>query len=239
MKLKRQNRGAASTGLASLASALVGLQPAFAVDTTQLGAAATAFARGALVHTANPVHVRAAPLDERLKLADCPEALVVQLPPGSRWAANTLIQVRCSSSTVRWSLLVPVQIESDVPVLVLRTSAARGSPLGAADVTAETRRVPGVSADYVNSAAALSRHHLRRTLGAGTLLQIDDLEPDLLVKRGQMVTVVAEADGLRIQGEAVAMADARAGDRLRAQNRASLKIVEGVVDIQGVVRVGP
>ena len=43
--------------------------------------------------------------------------------------------------------------------------------------------------------------------------------------------------GLRT--EAIAMADARAGERVRLQNRNSLKVFEGLVDSDGRVRVSP
>lgn len=217
---------------------IVSASAAVAMSAQQLGVAAESFARESLATVQFPVHVRAVALDERLTLPDCAAPPAVRLPPGSRWSARTLVQLRCESGA-RWSILIPVDIESEVPVLVLRSAAARGATLGASDFIAETRRVAGTSADYVSSPERLVRQHLRRNLGAGSVLTAADLDGDALVRRGQTVDVIAEAAGMRIQSEAVAMADARAGERVRLQNRGSLRIVEGVVDKEGVVRVAP
>jgi flagella basal body P-ring formation protein FlgA len=122
-------------------------------------------------------------------------------------------------------------------VLVLRTASLRGAAVRESDLIRDTRRVPGTSADYVNSTDNLVRHHLRRNLGAGSVLTASDLEGDALVRRGQTVNVIAETAGMRIQSEALAMADAKAGERVRLQNLQTFKLIEGVVDTEGAVRV--
>ena len=61
----------------------------------------------------------------------------------------------------------------------------------------------------------------------------------LLIHRGQNVTLAAKASGIEVRAPGLALADASAHQRVRVQNLNSLKIVEGVADTDGVVRVTP
>lgn len=207
-------------------------------DATQLASVAQRFAVEAHADARFPVRSRAASNTLQLRLAHCSSALTAELPIGARWTARTLVLVRCPGAA-RWSVLIPVDIESQVPVLVLRSAAIRGSLPGPGEWLQETRWVAGTTADYVNSLDALPRHHLRRNLSAGSVLRAADLEADILVQRGQTVTVLAQVGALRIQAEAVALADARAGERVKLQNQGSLKVFDGTVDEVGQVRVLP
>ncbi len=64
------------------------------------------------------------------------------------------------------------------------------------------------------------------------------LQPDVLVRRGQQVTLIAANGGVQIRAQGQALTEGAAADRVRVQNVSSLKVVEGVVESDGVVRVG-
>ena len=235
MSTKRQKTGAL---LLTWLAAARGAQPALAPANPSIVAIAESFALSALTQSPFPIRVHASGVDGRLTLADCAQRPAVSLPVGAKWSPRTLVQLRCTVGP-HWTVLLPVDIESQVPVLILKVSASRDARLAAGDVRQESRWVPGLPGDYVNALSDLSKQHLRRPLGAGTVLTASDLERDAVIKRGQLVTVLAESAGMRIQGEAIALADARIGERLRLQNRGSLKLIEGMVDEEGIVRVDP
>jgi flagella basal body P-ring formation protein FlgA len=180
----------------------------------------------------------AASIDPRLRLAPCTVPLATRIDPPRGTAARLLVRVSCDAP-VRWSVFVPVRIESTTEVLVLRRQKARGDHLVDDDVRTEIRRISGVSENYVKSAAELEGYRLRRPLPAGSLLEREALEPALSVLRGSAVTLVADSGAYRIESAGRALADAAPGQRVRVQNLTSLKIVEGVADNRGVVRIGP
>ena len=66
---------------------------------------------------------------------------------------------------------------------------------------------------------------------------MDMFKPDLVIKHGQEVTLVAAAGGIEVRAAGRALADAASGTRLKVQNLSSLKVVEGVVEGPDVVRV--
>jgi flagella basal body P-ring formation protein FlgA len=67
---------------------------------------------------------------------------------------------------------------------------------------------------------------------------VELLVPDVVVRRGQQVTLVAANGGIEIRAQGLVLADAGAADRVRVQNVSSLKVIEGVVENENVVRVG-
>jgi flagella basal body P-ring formation protein FlgA len=132
-----------------------------------------------------------------------------------------------------------VNIETQTSVLVLRHAAARGARLTADDVEVQTRTISGAGDDYLTEVAELSGRTLKRSLGAGAAVTADSMVADSLIKRGQQVTLLAAAGGMEVRARGVAMNDAPAAGRVKAQNLSSGRIVEGVVETSDVIRITP
>ena len=225
--------------LGSLSAAAAEPAGAAAEPLAAVQAAAEKRVRSQLLGVSYAVHVQAAGLDPRLHLVPCPEALAATLAPRAELAARVAVRVSCPAPGAPWAVYVPVNIESDINVLVLRVSALRGARLTPAQVAPETRRVAGLAVGYVTDVASLEHHSLGRSLPAGTALTADALLADVIVHQGQEVTLVAAAPGISVRATGKALQDGREGARVRVQNLASLKIVEGVVDASGVIEITP
>jgi flagella basal body P-ring formation protein FlgA len=200
-------------------------------------AAAEAFVRAQLPVGNAKHYVTAAPLDSRLRLQACDAPLEAFSPHANNVIPRATIGVRCPAAAP-WTLYVPVSIETEVSVLVLRRALARRARVTLADVEPQVRRMPGSAAQFISDVASLQGHRLRRALPAGSALTVDALAPDILVRRGQQVTLIAEAGGVEIRAQGQALTEGGAQDRVRVQNVTSLKVVEGVVETDSVVRVG-
>ena len=184
------------------------------------------------------VHATAGRLDARLALAPCAMDLTPFLPPGGRLRARTLVGVRCAGPQP-WTLWVPVDVETEGPVLIARRVLARGASPAAADVETVVRRVPGPPAQYLSAVADLEGRRLRRAVPAGQPLPVDALEDAPRVARGQQVTVVAATPGVGVRVAGVALASAAAGRRVQVRNVASGRVLEGTVAADGTVIVDP
>lgn len=200
-------------------------------------AAAETYVRSRLPEGSAKHFVTASDLDPRLRLQACEAPLEAFAPHTNSFAARTTVGVRCSGPAP-WTLYVPVAVETEVSVLVLRRALARRAAVTLADVEPQVRRLPGTAAHFISDAARLQGHRLRRALPAGTALTADALAPDILVRRGQQVTLIAETGGVEIRARGQALTEGGARDRVRVQNVSSLKVVEGVVESDSVVRVG-
>ena len=184
------------------------------------------------------VTVNVGTLDPRLRLAPCPEQLKAALPSSATFRDRMTIAVSCAGAT-NWTVYVPVSIETQTQILVLRRAVARGARLTADDVEVQTRLVQGTSDSYLTDAAELAGYTIKRPLGAGAALTPDVLMPDLVVKRGQQVTLLASVGGLQVRAVGQVMNDAPMGGRAKVQNISSGRIVEGVVETADVIRISP
>lgn len=184
------------------------------------------------------ITLNAAALDPRLRLPACAAELEAFAQPPRGNQARALVRVGCASGTP-WTLNVPVEIRRELDVLVLRRPVARGEILAAADVVAQKRTVSSLSSPYVGRIADLTGRPTRRPLPEGTPVTAEALSAALLIKRGQAVTLTASTAGFEVRAPGRALADASARQRLRVQNLDSLKVVEGIAESEGVVRVSP
>lgn len=196
------------------------------------------FVEAQLARTSGISSLEVGALDDRLRLARCARALHAELPPGMTLQARSTVGVSCLGP-VHWMIYVPVTVERQIPVLVLRHAVLRGSLVTGTDVGIEKRRIEGLGAAYLQSPAELQGRALRRTLAAGTTLTIDMFEPDAVVHRGQEVTLLAGSADIQVRAVGRALEDAASGGRLKVENLSSMKVVEGVAESSGVVRVSP
>lgn len=200
-------------------------------------AAAEQFVRSSLPENSVKHFVTAGNLDQRLRLDACASPLEAFSQGTALTSGRTTIGVRCPSASP-WTIYVPVTVEVEVAVLVLKRPLARRSPVAPTDVEPQVRRLPGTASTFINDIARLQGHRLKRSLPVGTALTVDMLQPDLLVRRGQQVTLIAANGSVQIRAQGQALTEGAALDRVRVQNVSSLKVVEGVVESDGVVRVG-
>lgn len=189
-----------------------------------------------LVNQAGTLHVKADDLDTRLRLASCATPLEAFLPNGANVGSRVTVGVRCSSG-VNWTIYVPVDVESEVSSLILSKALARGAAVTSDDVELRTQRVPGLASNFMTTIKECAGKRLKRDLAAGTVLTPALFEPEVLIRRGQQVMVVAKIAGIEVRTQAIALADGVASSRIKVKNLNSAKVVEGLVDSNSVVRV--
>ncbi len=192
--------------------------------------------RSLIPDSTKSVILQAETLDSRLHLAQCSTPLQAFLPSGANLGSRATVGVRCNDGNT-WSVYVPVNIESEVEVLSLNKSLARNATISPLDVEVSTRHVPGLITHYLKDISELQNKRTRRDLPAGALLTPDMLQSQVLVRRGQQVTILAEVSGIEVRNQGVALVDGSENARVQVRNSVSSKVIEGVVDATGIVRV--
>jgi len=177
-------------------------------------------------------------LDSRLRLPLCARKPAAFAPAGDL-RANTRVTVGVRCEQPAWTVYVPVTVETELPVLVLRQAIARNGAVLPQDVETQRRKVPGIAANYINDVSQLTGRHLKITAAAGTALTVDLLVADVLIRRGQHVTLVVAAGGLEVRAQGEALSDAQPNGRVQVLNLASRRPVEGQVESRDIVRVSP
>ena len=128
-----------------------------------------------------------------------------------------------------------VTVKIDVPVPAHRMEA--GTTVGAADIDWLTVADDHAGGDMLTDAAQLIGHETRHDLAAGQPVHARDIMPARLVVRGSLVTLKIETPMMLITAQGRALQDGAVGETVRVTNTQSNRVVEGVVEASGLVRI--
>ncbi len=213
-------------------------QAAPLADLEALRQQAAAFLRQQLPEDpAVEARIEVPPLDRRLRLARCAEAVEAFLPAGRRPVGATSVGLRCRRPKA-WTLYVPARVQLSGPVLVASRPLPRGKRISREDFQVEQRDISRLGGDYLTRAEHLLGQVLTRPIAPGRPFRAQFLRPPSLVERGERVTLVARGGGLEVRVQGEALEDAALGESVRVRNLRSKRVVEGRVRARGVVEVG-
>lgn len=180
------------------------------------------------------LQLTALPLDERLRLPRCDQALSAR--PEPQRGNQIRVAVACEGAQA-WTVYLSLRAVELRPVLTLRRAVQRGEPLTADLLQAEPRDVALLGAGYYSNAAALQGLQLRRPAAAGSVLTPELVQAPQLVRRGDLVTVVGRSGSIEVRSQGKALRDGARGERVTVENASSRRIVEGEVNARGEVEV--
>jgi len=180
--------------------------------------------------------IEAQTIDPRVQLRACAVPLAAEMPLGISLGARLNIRVRCTAPAA-WSLIVPVTIHTETAVWVANTPIRADEIIRAQHLRRESRRFAGTDDCCIRDAQEVIGKVLRRPVAAGSILQRADVETADVVKRGEIVTIVAGGSAIEVRASGVALADAKPGEPVRIRHSESLRIVQARADSEGIVRV--
>jgi flagella basal body P-ring formation protein FlgA len=204
-----------------------------ATSLQDLRAIATA-AEAAVAVLGPGVRATAAAVDPRLRLSACDRPLDAALPTVPK-GARFSVRITCTGA-MPWSVLIPVQVETEGTVVVARRSLAPGSLLTAADLATTVRRIPGLPGCCATDPTMLVGQRVRRPIAPDAPIAADSVEAAPVIRRGEIVTVIAGRPGFEVRASGIAMADAREGDPVRIRHPNTLRIIQARADSRGVAR---
>ncbi|MEO8224835.1 MAG: flagellar basal body P-ring formation chaperone FlgA [Gammaproteobacteria bacterium] len=182
----------------------------------------------ALLAMAGPADVAADNPDPRLRLVQCSQPLTATVPANGVRSARHTAEVRCDGSQP-WRLYLPVRVMTTRPVVVASRALARDTVLAPDDVRLANSTPGSVSPGALHEPALAIGRRLRRPAEEGEALVASLLVAPTLVRRGQDVSVEAQAGGLKVRMAGVAKGDGALGDIIDVENGASGRIIQAVV----------
>jgi flagella basal body P-ring formation protein FlgA len=172
--------------------------------------------------------VRAGSLDSRLRLKECDEPLEAFQPGGGRSLGNTTVGVRCPG-TQPWTLYVPVKVSIYDAVVVAARSLSKGMLVQEQDVKLLEKDLAGIRAGYYQDLSQVVGKQVARTVSMGAAITTNMVKPQMQIKRGQQISLIAVSHGLKVQMTGEALADGATGERIRVRNLSTKKVLEGIV----------
>ena len=175
-------------------------------------------------------------LDPRLQLPKCSVPLDPHLQKGAKLSGRTIVGVRCPGSKP-WNIYLPVYIATMEEVLITSNPMPRGHLIGPADIEVATRDVSGLTQGYITDSADIVGRQLKRSVTRGIVLTPAQLQANVLITRGQSVTLLVNSGTLNISMAGKALMDGAENQRIRVENTGSGRVVEGLVRSEQLVQV--
>jgi len=130
-----------------------------------------------------------------------------------------------------------VKVEVWGSVVVTRKPLGRYKPITEDDIMLQTMDLTLLSSNVVTDPEAVLGKRTKRAIGAQTPLRADSIELPPLVKRGDLVVIIAQSKGLKITTRGLVKKKGRLGDRIPVVNVDSKKVLYARVIDSNTVQV--
>ncbi len=183
----------------------------------------------------NPQIVMGA-LDSRLRLQACDGNLEAFSKVQNLGLGNQTIGVKCLAP-VAWTVYVPIRVKVFKPVVVTVKSLAAKHIITKTDLRVEQHDISTLRQGYLQNIELAVGQQLKYPIAMGATIKPRSLMNKKVVHRGEQIVLVATLGKMEVRMAGTALADATQGQRVRVKNISSKRIVEGVVDAPGIVRI--
>jgi flagella basal body P-ring formation protein FlgA len=185
--------------------------------------------------------------DVRLRKLSISDAL--KLPPGKieyevaapeqwgGWGTVSVSVVARQRDEIVRNIPVRIEVEALADMVVALHPIGSGELVSAADVVLQKREITPHSRLAARTIDEVVGKKARATLRANQPVRADQVERVPLVKSGQMVTIIAENEVLKISVSGKARSAGAEGDTIRVQNLTSLKEISARVISSTTVQV--
>jgi len=176
-------------------------------------------------------------LDSRLRLKKCANPIETFSPPGVNVANSNTIRVvgaRCTAP-VSWSLYVPVKVA--INTRASTKMLPRDQPVAKQDVELVKRDKTNLRQGYMKNSENIISKTLKRPVSTNSLITPELLQASQVIKKGDMVTIIAATAGLTVKTKGQAMQNGEVGETIKVKNEQSKQVIEAIVASAGLVRI--
>ncbi|MBL1320005.1 MAG: flagellar basal body P-ring formation protein FlgA [Methylophaga sp.] len=189
----------------------------------------------AQTHHDNPQVVMES-LDRRLRLKACGSELEVFTKNARAEIGHQTIGVKCSLPST-WTVYVPVKVKVFKTVMVVNSSLPANHIITAGDIKSQTRDIGTLRQGYLVDENQLIGQQLKYSMSMGTVINPNSIRPQKIVRRGELILLVVSVGKMEVRMNGTALADAQLGQRVKVKNSSSKRVVEGIVQAPGIVKV--
>ncbi|WP_445371565.1 flagellar basal body P-ring formation chaperone FlgA [Methylomonas sp. HW2-6] len=176
------------------------------------------------------------PLDPRLQLPVCEQALQVFAQTGEIKPGRNTVGVRCYGDK-GWTIYSTVLLKSFKDVLVLNKSMQRNDIIRAEHLAVETRDAGMLPQGYLADMSDVLDKQAARNIPAGSVLNRQHVADPTVVRRGERVNIESSKAGVVISAMGAAMGDGAKGQKISVRNLSSNRVIQAVVVNAGQVSV--
>jgi len=175
-------------------------------------------------------------IDQRLKLKNCPEEIEIKATKEPIKAGRNTVSVRCNSG-VSWRIFMTAQVKIFGQVIVSRHPLNKGHLIQKSDLELKKIELSTLRSTYLSNTKLAINHVLKRNINRGAVISVNNLSKPVLIKKGDAIVILAESNGFKISMKAIALSSGSKGDKIRAKNIKTKKIIQGIVFDAQTIRV--
>lgn len=180
--------------------------------------------------------VNVAPIDPRLQLPLCEQALSLFVQSGAIKPGQNTIGVRCPALR-GWTIYSIVNLKAFREVLVSNKSIRRNEAIRPEHFMLEKREIGSLQQGFVSNPDEIIDSQALRDIAPGTVLTRQHYAALTVVRRGEQVNIQSARPGFLISAPGVALMDGARGQQIRVKNASSQRIVSAIVIDVGIVNV--
>jgi len=175
-------------------------------------------------------------LDTRLKLSFCHQPLKAFVNNNRQFQSRLSVGIKCEGKKP-WSLYVPVKIQRFANVFISAHSIAKGDRIGDTDIQAVSRDITRLRGQYLKTRQNIVGKIAKRSIRLGSTFKPNALALPIVVKKGDLVNILAETPGLSIRMTGKAINAGAKGQQIRVKNLSSNRIIQAIVQKAGLVKI--
>jgi flagella basal body P-ring formation protein FlgA len=174
------------------------------------------------------------PLDPRLRLPICTNALSVSLESPAQPVGRVTLKVRCTGSNP-WSIFVPAQVHVYRQVLLASRPLKRANVLSEADLKLTERDIGLLNQGYLTSIEQAVGKKLARPLLTDQVIAPSYLQQAEVVSKGDHVVITARSGGISVRMSGEALGKGGLGEQISVRNLGSGRAIKARITGPGQV----
>jgi flagellar basal body P-ring formation protein FlgA len=176
------------------------------------------------------------PIDPHTELAKCRAPVHAGLASAHHMQDRATVELRCPDFK-GWHTYVQVRVLGTSTVAVAAHAVVAGTLLKESDLKVETHDISELPLCYLDDPAVAVGLTASRPIAGGAYITNQLLVASRAVQRGQNVTLLADAGGMRIRMAGRALTDGLINQRVKVTNLSSGRVVEGIARSEQVVEI--
>lgn len=182
------------------------------------------------------VTINTRPLDPRIKLAPCAEALALKLPTSYRHGRVT-VTASCPTQGRQWSINVINEVSLKQRVVIASGPLQKGQIISSDDLSYDVIEINTFNPGHITDHQSIVGQQAKRRINQGDALLAQWLTEPKAIRRGDRVTIQASSSQISVATSGTAMADGRLGEQINVRNNRSDRIIRAKVVAEGRVSI--
>lgn len=164
--------------------------------------------------------------------------LEVSAPKHTDWLGTVSFTVRIKNGGQTFQkIFVPARIEVWSEVILTTKPLGKNQPITLSDIERKKMNLSRAPSDVIMAEDQVLGRRTTRAIAAHSILRNDQVESPPLVRKGDIVQVLAESSTLRVTTQGMAQENGTRGERIRVVNLRSKKTVYAQIVDRQTVRV--